>query len=1201
MPRKAFVADLQGASQSFTTANISHIRAGEDDGQVVFDHERDGCRTEIVALVPDLGDYPQTHSYMFFTNSDHVPQAVSKIIDQMPDCAHLRVSDMLSKVAKVINKSTVGSKANPVDLEGQAEDGMDLDPESGSDLQDAEPDDAYDSDDEAWSTKPARPRLATANNASPITTASARVQKVRMREDLRHAKDAGFRVSIIGSLAEGAREGFLLLSIRVAKLDISEEALDAWGMEPKQYLMILLRYTSGYQSLDDLVGSTVNGIQFRVGLCNHYKVDAEEAVEAFAKVEVGSNVRRRSDRVSINEKQKINRLFIGGPVEELLNARLIPLLKYRMGMGFAWQGAEDFFTDFQGRNLENDAPDPKYWAPEEPRKGIAHQDHLLGTHTQKSLPLVAMQFTLRHLVRCTEFCLVCHCKVEADFEALKPYVCSKPLCLYQYMNLGFGPSIEHEITSQPYVVDLLISFCYASAKAQRMKYLPTGLALMVPPPEAIPECQTTRVQSRHPYMTNREPQSDTVKANNASKKYEPYSAKIDIEQLELLFPNGVKRPPIHVGSWVAIHIENSIEPRFYCRVIECIYPIVRLAKMVQPPSKAVTEDNPRSDYRTPAASPTPPPKTSMATKETYQDVDFVIFDQNFDALDTGGKCSTMLLLLETLPSVTEMKAFLLSRGGQEATLRQWVDRIPPAALSLLRWIIASNRSCIVQVDNFDARDRKSEERVSGMAGWMQFRFAQGAPDKEQRFVTSMRETTAEFNFPTLFAWHGSPLYNWHGIVREGLHFEQTDHGRAYGHGVYHAMDASTSIGYTGAMWPGGRNSTMNGQWPNSQLKISAALALNEIINAPEQFVHSSGSNSNILVIAQLDWIQTRYLFVQCNVDGWQTTEANPTQLYEQDPKRHPRGMKNESIQLPITAVSKARRPQTTKPDQPVSKKIKIDLTAEDAADIVSDETDMEDIAIFFSDAEEEPQAEGGTQDPKSQASSSALATRDPSMTNFDPGSLDTSTLTLLDPPSYATPIATKSLQRELQSTLKIQNNTPHHQLGWYINPDLITNVYQWIVELHSFDKTLPLAKDMTDRKINSIVIEVRFGAAYPMSPPFIRVLRPRFRSFAQGGGGHVTAGGALCMELLTNSGWSAVSSIDSVLLQVRLAISSTEPPARLAPSAGAAAGAGSARSGKADYGVGEAVEAFVRACQMHGWEVPRDFRENYLGGRTAGV
>lgn len=46
-----------------------------------------------------------------------------------------------------------------------------------------------------------------------------------------------------------------------------------------------------------------------------------------------------------------------------------------------------------------------------------------------------------------------------------------------------------------------------------------------------------------------------------------------------------------------------------------------------------------------------------------------------------------------------------------------------------------------------------------------------------------------------------------------------------------------------------------------------------------------------------------------------------------------------------------------------------------------------------------------------------------------------------------------------------------------------------------------------------------------------------------------------------------------------MAISSTEPfPARL-------------EDGQTvrDYGIGEAVEAYIRACKMHGWEVPKDF------------
>ena len=73
------------------------------------------------------------------------------------------------------------------------------------------------------------------------------------------------------------------------------------------------------------------------------------------------------------------------------------------------------------------------------------------------------------------------------------------------------------------------------------------------------------------------------------------------------------------------------------------------------------------------------------------------------------------------------------------------------------------------------------------------------------------------------------------------------------------------------------------------------------------------------------------------------------------------------------------------------------------------------------------------------------------------------------------------------------------------------------------------------------------------------------------------------MELLTNSGWNPASNVEAVLLQVRLAISSTDPkPARL-------------EHGKTnDYGVREAVEAFKRACQAHGVSAPLCYHERYF-------
>ena len=139
-------------------------------------------------------------------------------------------------------------------------------------------------------------------------------------------------------------------------------------------------------------------------------------------------------------------------------------------------------------------------------------------------------------------------------------------------------------------------------------------------------------------------------------------------------------------------------------------------------------------------------------------------------------------------------------------------------------------------------------------------------------------------------------------------------------------------------------------------------------------------------------------------------------------------------------------------------------------------------------------------------------------TDFVPDSLDQSTLQILQPPTYATSQATQVINRELKAILKVQESTPLHELGWYINRNMIQNVYQWIVELHSFDSDLPLSTDMKNAGIRSVVLELRFGNDFPVSPPFARVIRPRFLPFTVGGGGHVTGGGAMCMELLTNSG-----------------------------------------------------------------------------------
>lgn len=82
----------------------------------------------------------------------------------------------------------------------------------------------------------------------------------------------------------------------------------------------------------------------------------------------------------------------------------------------------------------------------------------------------------------------------------------------------------------------------------------------------------------------------------------------------------------------------------------------------------------------------------------------------------------------------------------------------------------------------------------------------------------------------------------------------------------------------------------------------------------------------------------------------------------------------------------------------------------------------------------------------------------------DPEWVSASIAHLMAPPYESTPSATMALQRELKAMVKEQEKaTSFKELGWCMPPDLIgDNLFQWIIELHSFDETLPLARAMAD-------------------------------------------------------------------------------------------------------------------------------------------
>jgi ubiquitin-conjugating enzyme E2 Q len=122
------------------------------------------------------------------------------------------------------------------------------------------------------------------------------------------------------------------------------------------------------------------------------------------------------------------------------------------------------------------------------------------------------------------------------------------------MSLGFGPSIEHEIITQPYVVDLLIGFCYAAAKAFRIRDYPTGMSLSVPSLRRVSDTNDPLYQYM-PYSAPEPsptllPQGTTIEDSKVSCK-----GKYDSTTLEFLVQEG-SSIKIRRGDWVVLYIEG---------------------------------------------------------------------------------------------------------------------------------------------------------------------------------------------------------------------------------------------------------------------------------------------------------------------------------------------------------------------------------------------------------------------------------------------------------------------------------------------------------------------------------------------------------------------------------------------------------------------------------------------------------------------
>ncbi|TRX89124.1 hypothetical protein FHL15_009937 [Xylaria flabelliformis] len=1119
--RNRLQADILAAGEE-TIPFIVRIGKGDvqDEFVFAFAHSRiPSGEIEIRVMPQDTASYPGDNYFLVYTD-DEVPANIRKILeDAMISTKGMSIADLLKTLSRKLCSSLESA-------DGEQDDGDDdivlKGVASSEESDDSDLDNPIDyGDDDDFGLVDGSPHTARVKIRDVIFE--------RIRKDFKAVRNAGFKVGKICGVDHRSAHSILSMSIRVSKLGLSKEIHASWNLEPSEYLVLLMKYDGEYEPFEDTMKRPVGQIplSFRLRKCSKYRPTLAEATAAFSPARSKLYPKQSEQESAIDENSPAGNsslltFGIGDSIDLLLDTGFLSMMKIRKMRSVSWDEARKIHSHFTISAWDTGPIKMPILVPRS--TGIADtnlppvlmNDHL-SSADPVSLPLVAMQFALRYLIKCTDYCMICHDRIDETFEALKPYVCGNPLCLYQYMSLGLGPSIDQEIINQEYVVDLLISFCYASLQRTtgnevRLREFPSGLSLQVP-------C-VRKLSS----MIKKEPRDIII--DNYGVLIEPIDIEVSWFQRTATITNQsqLDHLDLKVGQWVVIHTEHNPELHIF--------------------HHARIEDKQGEVLQLHIASrhPVPPAPTAYGQMRAWdwdnENTGFttgrlVFCNQSLDDLQTDEeKAFSLHLLLSTLPSVREMRSYLMGKKSRQ--LVTW-DRIPPAAMKLLRWIIASNRSFIVQLDDTlsketnssdvgDKKPHRSEEKVSGLDGWIQFRFAQGSPEKEARFLEAVREVESPHR--TILAWHGSAVGNWHSIIREGLDFKVIANGRAFGHGVYFSRSFDYSLSYSNLY------AQEKSIWPQSLLQITQAISLNELVNQPQKFQHSV----NCYVVDALHWIQCRYLFLICM---------------------------GAIVFVPEIAIPSVQQRHTS-----------TFSVSDGPNEYDTDDEDAEDIS-FLADGE-------SIQSRTSRLESSKKGTDPSTLTDFRPGHLDFSKLPQFASPSYATKPAQQTIQRELQKLQKVQSATPLHELGWYIDFDKIDNMFQLIVELHSFDPSLPLAKDMKEASITSIVLEIRFLRGFPLTPPFIRVIKPRFLPFANGGGGHVTAGGAMCMELLTNTGWSPVSSMESVLLQVRLAMCNQEPkPARLEM----------ARSAVSQYSIQEAIDAYIRAASVHGWEVPAELKE----------
>ncbi|ELR19783.1 ubiquitin fusion degradation protein, putative [Acanthamoeba castellanii str. Neff] len=129
----------------------------------------------------------------------------------------------------------------------------------------------------------------------------------------------------------------------------------------------------------------------------------------------------------------------------------------------------------------------------------------------------------------------------------------------------------------------------------------------------------------------------------------------------------------------------------------------------------------------------------------------------------------------------------------------------------------------------------------------------------------------------------------------------------------------------------------------------------------------------------------------------------------------------------------------------------------------------------------------------------------------------------------------KSLERLLNEGKRYADKAKCRQTSGFEADCVEGDPYHWHVKIYDFFGDSTVAKDLAHLKeqqgVDHVLVSFRFTTEYPLKPPTVRVLYPRFAPRSTGG--VVSTGGTVQLALFTYQEWSPINTMSSIVTHLK--------------------------------------------------------------------